>query len=99
MRSFFRHNPKLAEELEGQDETKQALAEQAKSAQANSEQLAVRIMPSQSQAFEVVEDDDGVRLVNTDHGGHLAEFGSSNNPPLAPLRRGVRAAGFRLEEE
>ena len=30
---------------------------------------------------------------------HLAEFGSANNPPYAPLRRGARAAGCRLVEE
>lgn len=42
---------------------------------------------------------DGVRLVNTDHGGHLMEWGSRNNPPHAPLRRGVRAAGLHLINE
>lgn len=41
---------------------------------------------------------EGVRVVNTDHAGHLMEFGSANNPPHAPLRRGVRAAGLRLDE-
>lgn len=27
---------------------------------------------------------------------HLVEFGSKNNPPYGPLRRGVRAAGLRF---
>jgi hypothetical protein len=27
---------------------------------------------------------------------HLVEFGSTNNPAYAPLRRGVRAAGLRF---
>lgn len=30
--------------------------------------------------------------------GHLVEWGSANNPPYAPLRRGVQAAGLRLDE-
>ena len=29
--------------------------------------------------------------------GHLVEFGSVNNPPYAPIRSGVQAAGLRLE--
>lgn len=33
-----------------------------------------------------------------DVAAHLIEFGSVNNPPYAPLRRGIRAAGLRLDE-
>lgn len=33
---------------------------------------------------------------NTDIAAHLIEFGSVNNPPFAPLRRGTTAAGLRL---
>jgi hypothetical protein len=51
------------------------------------------------QPIVVETDGDENRVVNTDHGGHLTEFGSVNNPPLAPLRRGVRAAGLRLDEQ
>jgi hypothetical protein len=49
--------------------------------------------------IEVQDTDDGVFIVNTDFGAHLAEWGSRNNPAHAPLRRGVRAAGFTLDEE
>jgi hypothetical protein len=42
---------------------------------------------------------DRVRIVNTDHGGHLMEWGSINNPPHAPLRRGAQAADLRFTEE
>lgn len=31
--------------------------------------------------------------------GHLAEWGSVNNPAYAPLRRGVEAAGLRFREK
>lgn len=33
---------------------------------------------------------------NTDVASHLVEYGSVNNPPYAPLRRGVMAAGLRF---
>lgn len=39
-----------------------------------------------------------VRVITTDPFWHLIEFGSMNNPPYAPIRRGVRAAGLRLDE-
>lgn len=48
--------------------------------------------------LEVVRTSDSVYLVNTDHGGHLIEWGSVNNPPHGVLRNAVRAAGMRLEE-
>ena len=33
---------------------------------------------------------------NTDIAAHLIEYGSVNNPPYAPLRRGVSAAALRF---
>jgi hypothetical protein len=38
------------------------------------------------------------RVVAEDPFWHLVEYGSVNNPPYAPLRRGTRAAGLRLDE-
>lgn len=35
---------------------------------------------------------------NTDIAAHLIEYGSKNNPPYAPLRRGVTAAGLRFAD-
>jgi hypothetical protein len=56
-------------------------------------------MPAQGRShIEVVQTREGVSVVNTDHGAHLKEWGSSRNPPSAPMRRGVRAAGLRLRE-
>jgi hypothetical protein len=39
-----------------------------------------------------------VYVVLTEHGGHLMEYGSKNNPPHAPLRKGVMAAGMDVQE-
>lgn len=41
---------------------------------------------------------EGARVTNQEHGGHLVEWGSKNNPPHAPLRRAVRAVGLRLRD-
>jgi hypothetical protein len=38
-----------------------------------------------------------VRLVIGEPRWHIIEHGSSKNPPYAPLRRGVEAAGLRWE--
>jgi len=39
---------------------------------------------------------DGTKVRATDTFWHLLEFGSVNNPPYAPLRRGVIASGLRF---
>lgn len=51
------------------------------------------------QAIEVEGRGENVAVTNLDYAGHLIEWGSRNNPPHAPLRRAVRAAGYRLQEE
>lgn len=99
----FRPNPGLAAQLQQQPAHRSAL----RSAAARIAQEAGRIAREEGEPWMerqgeprvvVVDTDDGVAVVNTDHGGHLAEFGSKNNPPHAPLRRGVIAAGYQLEE-
>lgn len=40
----------------------------------------------------------GNSVVSTDSFAHLVEWGSANNPAYAPIRRGVLAAGLRLDE-
>lgn len=39
----------------------------------------------------------GQRVYAMDVFGHLVEWGSRNNPPYSPLRRGVRAAGLKFK--
>ena len=50
-------------------------------------------------SVRVYDDGDDIGVETTDFAGHIIEFGSVNNPPYAPLRRGARAAGLRLEEQ
>ena len=51
-----------------------------------------------SSQIEVVQEEGETLLANFDYAAAIVEFGSKNNPPHAPLRRGVRAAGLRLAE-
>jgi len=46
----------------------------------------------------VVDHGHGVRVVNTSADAVLEEWGSARQEPIAPLRRGVHAAGLRLDE-
>jgi hypothetical protein len=46
----------------------------------------------------VVDHGDAVRVVNTSPDAVLEEWGSARQEPIAPLRRGVHAAGLRLDE-
>lgn len=39
----------------------------------------------------------GYRVVLGDEFWHLVEYGSANNPPYAPVRRGTRELGLRFE--
>lgn len=41
----------------------------------------------------------GMRVTNTSPTATVEEWGSASREPLAPLRRGVKAAGLRLDED
>jgi len=40
-----------------------------------------------------------VRMTNTDWKAAIIEFGTSEYPFSAPIRRGIEAAGFKLEDD
>lgn len=95
----FRLNRDFERELQAEADTRGALVRAATTVARRAEAARHSIMPRQrSGAIEVEVDGNDVRLANTDHGGHLDEFGSAKNPPYAPLRRSVRGAGIRLDE-
>lgn len=48
-------------------------------------------------SIRVIRNGDTVGIGSIDPFAHLVEFGSINNPAYAPLRRGIRAAGLRLD--
>jgi hypothetical protein len=100
MPSFFRLNPLFKRELEAEVTYRLFLRGEAEAAARVANTLAHRIMPAgRGAVIEAQQDGDKVLIVNSAHGGHLDEWGSTHNPAYAPLRRGVRAAGLRLESE
>lgn len=100
----FRPNHRLAADLKRDPDFTDGLRDVAESAREHADQIARAAgapwMPKggNQQAVVIETDEDGVHLVLTGHGAHLVEFGSQNNPPHAPLRRGVSAAGLGLSE-
>lgn len=50
-------------------------------------------------SIDVVQRGTDVYVRTNDFAGHMVEWGSANNPPYAPIRRAVRAAGLRLDEQ
>ncbi len=94
---MFRPNPKFAEEMRQDEGVRAQLADKA-TAVARRVRSHNFMRRKGARPIEVDDSGEKVRLVNTDHGGHLEEWGSSKSPPLAPLRTGVRASGLRLDE-
>lgn len=98
----FRPNPNFERELRARSDLTEAVAKAAEPAAEEAERLAGRPWmgrKGEPRQIEVTVEGDEVFLVNHDHGGHLKEYGSRNNPPVAPLRRGAQAAGLRLGGE
>lgn len=73
---------------------KAAMAAKAKLVAARVRQVA----PRDTGAYARSIGTDGDRVITHDPFWHLIEYGSANNPPHAPLRRGVRSVGLRLDE-
>lgn len=95
---MFRPSPHFEHALKGQREHRAALREAASAVKSRAIAFAPHRTGAYRDWFVIVHEDGEVRLGNTDFGGHWVEWGSANNPPYAPLRRAVRAAGLRLEE-
>lgn len=102
---MFVPNPNLAAAIEAQPEFRAALRETVEPARVEADRIARAAgapwMPRRGAPDLIVVSDtpDGVRLTNTDHAAHLQEFGSRNNEPHAPLRRGARAAGLKVTDQ
>lgn len=95
----FIPNRKFADELAKDPSFKAGLARSGDAVAKKAEPLNPRIRPVRGRGISVEESDDGVRVVNRDYGGVIAEYGSVKSPPYAPLRRGARAAGLRVTEQ
>ena len=107
-RVTFRPDPRWRDKLEGSDVAAGVLegvartlikpAVEAATPRGASGQAhrSIRV-DRQGDQVRVDRDGDTVRILSTDPFWHLIEWGSVNNPAYAPLRRGARAAGLRLD--
>jgi hypothetical protein len=93
--SFFKPNRDFEREIHAAYATAVTMAA-AERARGRAEALSHHAMPRGGARIVCVPDGEDTLLVNTNYGGAIEEFGSVNSPTYAPLRRGVRAAGFRL---
>jgi len=88
----YRPNPAFEAEVRAEEKFQSGIRKRTKEVA-----LVVRaVSPRKTGYYERRVKARGVRIVAGDPFWHLVEFGSANNPPYAPLRRGVRAAGLRL---
>lgn len=98
MRSFI-PNPGFVKELEVEDETVQQFTDAAEVAAEEANKLRHTFYREEGAVLVRNESDRvhmNVYIVNTDPGGHMDEWGSVNNEPYAPLRRGVENAGLEF---
>lgn len=92
--STFRRNPAAAREL-AQDDTFQAGL--AKIAADAAEQVKAAAPTGGTGYYRRHVRAHGTQIQLSDPFWHLVEFGSIHNIPYAPLRRGMHAAGLRLD--
>lgn len=99
----FVPNPLFRQELERSLAMRAATRLSAEQVQRHAERFGKQIkapwLPRKgtTQTFVVAQQGDETAVVNQDHLGHIMEWGGANNPPSAPLRRAVRAAGLHLK--
>lgn len=97
---MFRPNPAAQAELKADPRYRRALRQAADSVVRHARAIAPDGGPGPGyrETLRVTADGDDVRAESTDAFAHLIEFGSANNPPYAPLRRAVRAAGLTFRD-
>lgn len=95
---MFRPNPRFIAEMSKQPAVRRAIEQAAREVKSQAVAASPRGTGHYAGRFKVTTGADGVFLGNDDFAAHMVEFGTVNNPPYAPLRRGVRAARLRFTE-
>lgn len=99
MPSFLKPDPDFVKHMEEQPEYVEFLKSVAFQVKDVAEQLSPTKTHAYQRKFRVTVEGTEVRLGNFDPFAHLVEWGSRYNPPYAPIRRAVRAAGLGLRED
>jgi hypothetical protein len=98
MATRFAPNPLRVAEVEKQGLARALAKEKAQDVKKQAEDIAPVHTGFYEEHFILRSLARGYRVGNTDPFAHLVEWGSVNNEPYAPLRRGVAASGLKLHE-
>jgi hypothetical protein len=96
---IFKPNPLFISGLEGEAALDALLDSKAAEAKSEAEAAAPDVTGYYKGKFKITKLTGRRRLGNLDPFAHLTEWGSANNEPYSPLRRGVAAAGLHLRED
>lgn len=91
----FVPNPRFEQQVSKSREMKRALREATEPALREAQRLAPVDTGEYRDSLQIVEDANGVRLMSDDDKASYIEFGTSDTPAFAPLRKGTEAAGLR----
>jgi hypothetical protein len=95
--SRFVPNPAFESQLKRADFLQDAMLEVAESIAENAVSVAPVEEGDYREGIEAVSDGEGAVVNANDWKSGFVEFGTTNNPAWAPLRRGCEIAGLRLE--
>ena len=99
MGAFYVANKLFEQQMKLNDEFVDALYESGKEVAAQAQALAPTVTGYYKRSIWTDRTTFGVTVGSHDPFGHMVEWGSINNPAYAPIRRGVLAAGLRLDEK
>lgn len=99
MGAFYVANKLFEYQLKLQDDFQDALYEQANAVAAEAKAIAPVVTGYYQRSIWADKHPFQVTVGSHDPFGHMVEWGSINNPAYAPIRRGVLAAGLRLDEK
>lgn len=88
----YRPNPLFEKEVQAEPEHQKGMEKVTKGVARSIR----RVAPERTGYYKRRVRASGRKVVARDPFWHLIEFGSVNNPPYSPLRRGLLAAGLRL---
>jgi hypothetical protein len=94
----FTPNPAFEAELAADPATHGAMVSFGRTALAGAQAAAPVRTGRYRDSLELLDDGEQVALISTSSLWGLIEYGSVNNSPSAPLRRGVEAAGLPFSD-
>lgn len=96
----FKPNPRFEREIDRQASVRLHIRKKAMQVKSFAVGMAPRgVSDDYAASIDVVDRGDETYVRTNDFAGHMVEYGSVNNPPYAPIRRAIRAAGLRLDEK